>query len=133
MVHMSEFLQFDSKAKIHKAVDGRVRMLKAKGENSPEYTGTDTEGSCARSRYFTLNGIDAAAAPTYAKAIYTYGQRFTGEIKMTWDTLPAACDTDFCIAYSETDRIGDQHVVELLQALQAPPADRIAKIYDIFG
>lgn len=108
---ISERLQFDSQAKIRRAIGDRVRMLKE-----------DVK----------LNGIDAADAPTNAKAFYAAGQRFTGFVDITWATLPIALDADFCISYSETDHFGDHHIVELLQACQKPPSDRIAALYDMF-
>ena len=81
----------------------------------------------------TLNGTDAASEPINANAKYAPGQRFTGVIELMWDTLPKAMDTDFCVSYSETDRFGDQHIIQLLEAYQEPPVRRIAKVYAIFG
>ena len=84
--------------------------------------------------FVKLNGIDdAAGAPTKAKAVYAHGQRFTGIVEITWATLLIARDADFCTSYNETDRFGDHHIVQLLEARQAPPVDRIAAVYDIFG
>lgn len=110
--HISERLQFDSQAKIRRAIGDRVRMLKEDGN---------------------LNGIDAVRPPTKVKAVYAHGQRFTGIVEITWATLLIACDVDFCISYSETDHFGDHHIVELLEARQAPAADRLNAVYAIFG
>jgi hypothetical protein len=46
-----------------------------------------------------LNGIDAAKGPVDAKPIYAPGQIFTGLVKLEWDTLQSASDTDYCISY----------------------------------
>ena len=76
-----------------------------------------------------LIGIDAARAPVHAKPIYAPGQRFTGRVDLKWDTLPSACNTDHCIAYSETDR----GIIQLLDAGQDSPWARIDKAHDLFG
>ena len=71
-------LPLDSKRKLIKAIGDRVELLK------------DT---------VKLNGIDAAKGPVDAKPIYAPGQIFTGLVKLEWDTLQSASDTDYCITY----------------------------------
>ena len=46
--------------------------------------------------------------------------------------------TQFCISYSETDRVGDKegnvhHIFELLQVLSPDPEAIIAKVHERFG
>ena len=59
-------------------------------------------------------GVNDACVPRKAKADYRPGEVFTGAVELTWDTLAAAIDTEFCLTYSETDRFGDNHLIELL-------------------
>ena len=82
--------------------------------------------------------IGAACESSNAKPKWADGQRFTGIGEATWCSLQAASDTQFCICYSETDRVGDEngnvhHILHLLDALSPDPEAIIAQVREGFG
>ena len=111
-VHDVEREQFDSQNKIKRAISERIRMLQTVAN---------------------LNGIDDAQRPIKAKPQYRVGTVFTGIIELTWDTLEVATVTEFCMFYSETDRVGDNHIIQLVQQSGHMASEHILAVHDVFG
>ena len=95
---------FNSPSKIKRAIDARLDMFREQPggkEREPDNPPV-------------LYGVNDACVPRKAEAHYRPGEVFTGAVILTWATLAAAVDTEVCLMYSETDRFGDNHLIELL-------------------